>query len=316
LAEEAMVDISGLVVGYPGPSGVGRAVDGVDLKVRKGEVLGLVGESGCGKTTLGLSLLLLNKPGRILSGQVKVDSVDILPLRGEKLRRYRWETTSMVFQSAMNALDPVKTVEGQIAETMRQHTEIGKDEALKKARSLLELVNIDPARGTSYPHELSGGMKQRVIIALALCLNPKLLIADEPTTALDVVVQAAVLRTIKRLKQELSLTVILVSHDISVMTEMADRIAIMYAGKIVEIGPTRKIFRNPKHPYTQALLKAIPEIGMKDEIKGIPGSPPSIFSPPPGCRFSPRCPFAFDRCRVESPSLSDSEHDAACWLVK
>jgi len=292
-------------------------VDHVNLDVRRGEVLGLVGESGCGKTTLGLTLLRLNDPGRVMGGSVMVDSIDVLALRKEELRRYRWEKTSMVFQSAMNALDPVKTVESQMVETIMQHTKTDKKAARKKVRGLLEVVNIDPARATAYPHELSGGMKQRVVIAMALCLSPDLLIADEPTTALDVVVQAGVLRTIKRLQQELGLTVIIVTHDISIMSEMSNRIAVMYAGRIAEIGPTKDILSDPKHPYTKALLSAIPDIGKRDRIKGIPGSPPNLVSPPSGCRFNPRCAYAFDRCRVEMPDLLDAGATmAACWLVK
>jgi peptide/nickel transport system ATP-binding protein len=314
--ETGLVVIRGLVVGYGGPAGMGKAVDGVDLTVRKGEILGLVGESGCGKTTLGMTLLKLNKPGRILAGTVRVGATDILALKGEGLRRYRWGTTAMVFQSAMNALDPVKSVENQIAETIMQHSKVSKEQAKERVAELLSLVNIDPSRATSYPHQLSGGMKQRVVIALALCLTPELLIADEPTTALDVVVQAGVLRTLKRLKEKLGLTVVLISHDISIMSEMANRIAVMYAGKIVEIGPTKEILDGPKHPYTQALLKAMPEIGVRGTIQGIPGTLPSIFAPPGGCRFNPRCPFVFDRCKAEEPTLDGEEHGAACWLVK
>jgi len=312
-----LVEIEDLVVEYPASRGVVRAVDHVSLEIKRGEVLGLVGESGCGKTTLGLTLLLMNAPGKVMGGRVTVDSTDILALRKDELRRYRWEKTAMVFQSAMNALDPVKTIESQIVETMIQHKEMTKEAARERVRELLEIVHIDPARATSYPHELSGGMKQRVVIAMALCLTPRLLIADEPTTALDVVVQAGVLRTIKDLQEEFGLSVIIITHDISIMSEMSNRIAVMYGGKIVEIGPTKDVLQNPQHPYTQALLKAVPEIGDKSRIRGIPGTPPNLINPPRGCRFHPRCPYAFDRCRVEVPELFEAgETRAACWLVK
>jgi peptide/nickel transport system ATP-binding protein len=321
LSNEDIVEIDNLVVDYPSPQGDIRAVDHVNLRVKRGEILGLVGESGCGKTTLGLSLLRMNSPGRVTEGSVKVDSVDILMLRKEQLRRYRWEKTSMIFQSAMNALDPVKTIESQIVETMVQHTSLSKERARSRVADLLTMVNIDPSRSLAYPHELSGGMKQRVIIAMALCLSPQLLIADEPTTALDVVVQAGVLRTLKRLQHELGLTVVMITHDISIMSEMSNRIAVMYAGKIAEIGPTNDILNFPKHPYTQALLQAIPDIGdvgaRKKKITGIPGSPPSLLHPPGGCRFHPRCPYAFDKCSAEIPELMNAgDTKAACWLVE
>ena len=316
VSSEYIVQIRGLVVGYPDRQGMGRAVDDVDLLVRRGEVLGLVGESGCGKTTLGLTLLKQNKPGKVLAGDVEVDSVKVLSLEGEDLRRYRWETTSMIFQSAMNALNPVKTIEAQIVQTMVQHSRIGKKQAREKVASLLRMVDIDPSRASSYPHQLSGGMKQRVVIAMSLCLEPKLVIADEPSTALDVVVQASILRTIKRLKARLGLTVILITHDISILHGMADRIAVMYAGKVVEIGPTAEILTHPRHPYTQALLKAVPTIGMREEIRGIPGALPSLFGRPSGCRFHPRCPYAFAKCAEKEPLVENDERDAACWLVK
>ncbi len=311
-----MVEINDLVVSYLTQRGELRAVDGVSLTVDKGETLGIVGESGCGKTTLALSLLGMNAPGRIIGGGVKVDSIDVANLRGEKLRRFRWEKASMVFQSAMNALDPIKTVESQIVETMIQHRDISKQDARRRVQELLQLVNIDPSRAESYPHELSGGMRQRVVIVMALCLSPSLLIADEPTTALDVVVQAGVLRTLKSLQKEFRLTTLIISHDISIMSEMTDRIAVMYAGRIVEIGATRTIIDKPQHPYTQALLNAVPVVGEGQiQVKGIPGSPPNLYHPPKGCRFAARCPFVFERCNMEDPQLiSDGIDAVACWL--
>jgi peptide/nickel transport system ATP-binding protein len=311
-----LVEIQDLVVSYRTQRGELRAVDGVSLTVEKGETVGIVGESGCGKTTLALSLLGMNAPGKVKGGTVQVDTIDVGKLSGEKLRRFRWEKAAMVFQSAMNALDPVKTIENQIVETMVQHRDISKQEGRKRVQELLKLVNIDPSRAQSYPHELSGGMRQRVVIVMAICLSPALLIADEPTTALDVVVQAGVLRTLKGLQKEFNLTTLIISHDISIMSEMTDRIAVMYAGKIVELGATRTIIDQPQHPYTQALLNAVPVVGEgRIQVKGIPGAPPNLYNPPAGCRFAPRCPFVFERCKLESPELiSDGTDAVACWL--
>src|SRR5579862_5053816 len=242
-----LVDIRDLAIAYSTPQGRELlAVDGVNLTIKKGETLGLVGESGCGKTTLGLSLLGMNSPGRVVGGSIKVDSIDVLALKGDSLRRYRWEKTAMVFQSAMNALDPDRTIESQIVETMMQHRKMSKAEARSHVEELLELVNIDRERAMSYPHELSGGMKQRVVIVMAICLSPSLLIADEPTTALDVVVQAGVLRTLKGLQEQFGLTTIIISHDMSIMGEMSDRLAVMYAGKIVEVGETKTMIDHPQ----------------------------------------------------------------------
>lgn len=316
VSTEKFVEIRNLIISYPTQRGELRAVDGVDLDIYRGELLGIVGESGSGKTTLGLALLRMNSPGRIVKGSVKVAGQDVLSMDGETLRRFRWEKVAMIFQSAMNALDPVKTVESQIIETMVQHGHTDKEEAKARVRELLTMVKIDPARARSYAHELSGGMRQRIIIALALCLSPSLLIADEPTTALDVIVQASILRTIKELQEKLQLTVVLITHDMSIVGEISDRLAIMYAGKIVEVGATKQVVSEPQHPYTEALIRAVPTIEESSlELKGIPGVPPDPFSPPKGCRFAPRCPYAFDRCRKEEPPLSyDGKDLVACWL--
>ncbi len=311
-----IAEIRDLVVTYTTSRGPLKAVDGVTLDLMEGEFLGVVGESGCGKTTMALTLLMMSDPGRVTGGTVKVEGTDILSLADEALRKFRWEKVAMIFQAAMNALDPVKTVESQIVETILQHQDVTKEQARDRVRKLLEAVSIDPARAKSYPHELSGGMRQRAVIALALCLSPSILIADEPTTALDVVVQAEVIRTLKELQRGLGLTVMLITHDISIMNETSDRLAIMYAGKIVEVGPTPQIISAPQHPYTEALLNAVPTMGSgKGDVKGIPGSPPDLVSPPVGCRFSPRCPYAFDRCREEEPPLIFGGKDmVACWL--
>ena len=315
-AQNGLLDIQGLTVSYSTPRGKLKAVVDVDLSVKKGEILGIVGESGSGKSTLALAVLRSLPPtGNVEAGTIRLEDLDVLSLRGEALRRYRWEKAAMVFQSAMNALDPVKTIESQIVETMQHHKRIGTQQAKDRVRSLLSMVNIDPSRAKSFPHELSGGMRQRAIIAMALCLDSALLLADEPTTALDVVVQAAVLRTIKDLQRRLGLTVIIISHDVSIMSSITDRIAIMYAGKLVEVGPTKEVIASPQHPYTEALLNAVPEIGIAKTMKSIPSSPPSLYSPPTGCRFHPRCPYAFDKCRAEEPKLLRvNQQEVACWL--
>jgi peptide/nickel transport system ATP-binding protein len=314
--ETPIVEINDLSVSFPTDKGELRAVDHLSLSINQGELLGVVGESGCGKSTLAFSLLkAVPPPGKVIGGKIVIDSVDLDTLKGESLRRFRWRNVSMVFQSAMNALDPVKTIETQMLETILQHEPITRQEAEKRITRLLALVRIDSERKKAFPHELSGGMRQRVVIAMALCLEPKLLIADEPTTALDVVVQAGVLRTIKELQKELGITIILISHDASIMWEVADRLAVMYAAKLVEVGKTSDVVVNPRHPYTEALLKAVPVLGIDQQvIKGIPGSPPSLIAPPQGCRFNPRCPYAFDRCRTDEPHLNRNNGYAACWL--
>jgi len=314
-----LLRVEGLRVYYYSLRGIVKAVDGVNFSVGRGETLGLAGESGCGKSTLGFTLLrLVPPPGRIVSGKIVFDGVDLVTLPEDKLRReYRWKRISMVFQGAMNALNPVRTIGDQIAEAIMLHEEgITREEALKRAAELLEMVGIDPKRVNSYPHELSGGMKQRVIIAMALALNPDLVIADEPTTALDVVVQAQIMNLLKRLKKERGMAMILISHDLSIIAEIADKVAIMYAGKIVERGPADAIYENPQHPYTQLLLRSIPRLRGTKELVWIPGAPPDLRMPPPGCRFHPRCPHAEEICRREEPPEIELEpgHYVSCWL--
>ncbi len=316
---EPLLRVENLRVYYYSLRGIVKAVDNVSFEVNRGEVLGLAGESGCGKSTLGFALLrLVPPPGRIVSGKLLFDGVDLVQLPDPVLRRdYRWKRISMVFQGAMNALNPVKTVGDQIAEAILIHEKgVTKEEALERAQKLLEMVGIDPRRIKSYPHELSGGMKQRVVIAMALALNPDLVIADEPTTALDVVVQAQIINLLKKLKKERNMSMILISHDLSLIAEMADRVAIMYAGKIVEYGPSDIIYERPAHPYTQLLLKSIPRLRGPKKLIWIPGQPPDLRTPPPGCRFHPRCPYAMDICRKDEPPMIEIEpgHYVACWL--
>jgi len=317
----ALLEVEHLRIYYYTLRGIVRAVDDVSFTLDRGEVLGVAGESGCGKSTLGYGLMrLVPPPGRIVGGRIVVDGVDIVGLPEPILRkRFRWKRISMIFQSAMNALNPVYTVGDQIAEAIVYHEGVSRREALQRAEKLLRMVGLDPSIARRYPHELSGGQKQRVVIAMALALNPDIVIADEPTTALDVVVQAQILNLLKRLKREYNMSMIFISHDLSVIAELADKIAIMYAGEIVELGPAENVYTRPAHPYTQLLLKAIPRLhAPRGKLAYIPGSPPDLRKPPRGCRFAPRCPFAQPRCREEEPpyvSLGE-KHVVKCWLYK
>ncbi len=318
-----ILEVRDLHVYYYTLRGIVRAVEGVSFTLEKGEVLGVAGESGCGKSTLGYSIMrLVPPPGRIVRGSILIEGEDITRMSEAELRRrIRWQKVSMIFQGAANALNPVYTVGFQIAEPLMLHKGMSKKEALERARELLKMVGLPPSYADMYPHQLSGGQKQRVVIAMALALNPPIVIADEPTTALDVVVQAQILNLLKKLKKELGMSMIFISHDLSVIAEMADKVAIMYAGQVVEYGPADRIFTNPYHPYTRALLEAIPRLhGPKQKLRYIPGSPPDLRNPPPGCRFEPRCsaknPKIAERCRREPPPLVEVEkgHYVRCWL--
>jgi peptide/nickel transport system ATP-binding protein len=325
--ETGLLELRGLTVEYGFGEKRARAVDGVDLTIHEGEVLGLAGESGCGKTTIANAVMqILRPPARIVDGSILFEGENILGRKDEELRRFRWRNVSMVLQSAMNALNPVMRIGDQFIDAMRAHERIDRRRALGRAEELLELVGIDRQRVRSYPHQLSGGMRQRVVIAMALALEPELVILDEPTTALDVVVQREILQQVDALKRDFGFAVLFITHDLSLLLEFADRIAIMYAGEIVESATAERLAANPQHPYTQGLLKSFPPLrGPLTPLTGIPGSPPDLLDLPSGCRFHPRCPHClpeeqalYSRQTTERPRLRTIEtgHEVACHLVE
>ncbi len=313
-----LLEVKNLKTYFETQEGLVRAVDDVSFSLDEGESLGLAGESGCGKTTAALSIMrLLPKNGRIVEGSIDYQGYDLTKLSPAQLRSIRWQHISIIFQGAMNALNPVKKVGNQIAEPIKLHEGVDDEVANKRVGELLELVGIHKDRADEYPHEFSGGMRQRVMIAMALACNPKLVIADEPVTALDVMIQAQILELLERLKRELHLSMILISHDLSVMAETCDSMAIMYAGKIVETGTVRNVFKDSKHPYTKDLIGAFPDIkGSRTLPAYIPGNIPSLIHPPEGCRFHPRCKFAWQKCVDQEPTLDlvGDGHRAACHL--
>jgi len=314
-----VLEVKNLKTYYYTLRGVVKAVDDISFTLEEGEVLGIAGESGCGKSTLAWALMgLVPSPGRIAGGTINLDGIEITKLSEDELRKkVRWKKISMIFQGAMNALNPVYSIENQMTEPLMIHAGLTKDEAKEQVAKLLEAVGLDASIMRRYPHELSGGQKQRVVIAMALLLNPKLVIADEPTTALDVIVQAQIMNLFKQIREKYKVAMIFITHDLSLIAEIADKVAIMYAGKIVEIGTSEQIYLNPQHPYTQGLLKSIPRIRSKEKITWIPGVPPDLVRPPPGCRFYPRCPYAMDKCRKIEPTLIEVEpqHFVACHLM-
>jgi peptide/nickel transport system ATP-binding protein len=316
----SVLTIDDVSVTYRTQGGPVPAVRGVTLSVDRGEVLGLAGESGCGKSTLAHAVLRLLPPGTEVSGRILLDGEDVLQMRPGRLRAVRWTGASIVFQTAMHALNPVRRVGQQIAEAMLVHRVATEREAAMRVQKLFERVGLPSRRALDYPHELSGGQRQRVMIAMALACDPVLLIADEPSTALDVMVQAQVLALLKRLQEEMGLAMLFITHDLSVLVEVCDRIAVMYAGRVVEEGPASEVFHHPRHPYAEALAGAFPRIGdpqFRRAPLGLGGDPPDPQALPTGCVFHPRCPRAFDRCPVEDPPLFDAGEGrrAACLLV-
>lgn len=314
---DALLRVQDLCVDYVTPQGPVRAVDSVHLDLFHGEILGVAGESGCGKSTLAKAVTrILPAPAVIRRGQVLFEGRDILRMDEDELRSVRWTRISMVFQSAMDSLNPVLRVGAQIVDAIRAHTDLDERDARRRAGELLEMVGIPSNRLDSYAHQLSGGMRQRIGIALALCLEPSLVILDEPTTALDVIVEKEILQEIRHLQRELGFAVMFITHDLARMLEFSDRVAIFYAAQLVECAPVATLAREPKHPYTKALLGAFPSLhGPRSALTSIPGEPPSLATPPPGCRFAPRCPVAEARCRREAPVLEGrNQHQVACHL--
>ncbi|QRK13448.1 ABC transporter ATP-binding protein [Archangium violaceum] len=307
-----------LRVEYLTPTGPVCAVDGVSFDIGRGEVLGLAGESGSGKSTVAQALLrILRPPAIITGGQVLFEGEDILAMSEARLRELRWRKVSLVFQSAMNSLNPILTIGDQIIDAIEAHQKVKRSEAIDRAVYLLKLVGIDSSRLTSYPHQLSGGMRQRVVIAIALALEPPLMLMDEPTTALDVVVQKEILHQVTELKDKLGFSILFITHDLSLILEFSTRIAVLYAGKLMEMAPSQELFHAPRHPYTKGLLGSVPSVrGPRKKLVGIPGSPPDMRKLPAGCRFNPRCPSATDRCRIDVPELRvlGPDHIEACHL--
>ena len=320
IAQDPVLEVRDLRTYFHTEEGVARAVDGVSFAVGRGQTLGLVGESGCGKSVSAFSIMRLvpDPPGRIEDGQILLRGRDLLALDEEEMRRVRGDDIAMIFQEPMTSLNPVLTCGFQIAEAVVLHQQVPMQEARTRAVEMLQLVGI-PApeqRIDEYPHQLSGGMRQRVMIAMALSCNPDVLIADEPTTALDVTIQAQILALLESLQESLQMAIVMITHDLGVIAETADQVAVMYAGQIVEYAETQALFTSPRHPYTRGLLRSIPRLDAAQErLDIIPGVVPDARAFPPGCRFAPRCPLADDHCRAEVPPLEEVEagHWASCW---
>jgi peptide/nickel transport system ATP-binding protein len=308
--------VSGLKTYYFTEYGIVRAVDGINLDLLDGQSVGIVGESACGKSTLGATIMQsIQLPGKIVEGSITLgDDADITKMSSSEFdTKVRWKRIAMVFQGAMNALDPVYTVENQLREILKEHSFQGKID--DKVAESLQQVGLDLSVARRYPHELSGGMKQRVVIAMALLLNPGVLVADEPTTALDMLNQSQIINLLKKLQKEKGITIVLITHDLALVSQITDKIGIMYAGQLVEFSSTKEIYKNPRHPYTQALIEAIPRLKTKDKkIHFIQGTPPSLLHPPQGCRFRDRCSFAMEVCKRDPPEFRTETGYVRCWL--
>lgn len=314
--KEALLEINNLCVDYVSPNGIATAVNKVSLTIAPGETLGIAGESGCGKSTLAFAIARLHKaPGLIPEGEILYNGKDVLKMSDQELRDFRWNDVSVVFQSAMNSLNPVITIGEQLTDVIVAHKNISVKEATEKAVELLAIVGLPGDRLKSFPHQLSGGMRQRVVIAIALALEPKLIIMDEPTTALDVVVEREILNELYDLKEKFGFSILFISHDLSLMGEIADRIGVMYAGNLIEIGDAKTVFNNPSHPYSKGLISSFPTIhGPKERLYGIPGDPVNLLRLPEGCNFNPRCAECMDICKKDEPQLLDLtvDYQAAC----
>ena len=313
-----ILEIQNLHVHFPIHIGTVRAVENVTLDLNQGEVMGLVGESGCGKSTLGFSILkLLRPPGIIAEGQIRYHGDNIVKMSERELLGIRGKRIAMIFQDPLTSLNPLFRIEDQFVETIQTHENgVSKKEALERAGDMLKRLGIAPDRLHEYPHQMSGGMRQRIMIGIALVLNPDFLIADEPTTALDVIVEAQFLDLLNELREQFNLTILLITHNIGIVAQMADRVTVMYGGRLAETGSVEAVFADPRHPYTQGLLTSIPNIKLdQPELHTMPGAPPDLVAPPSGCVFHPRCPRVMDKCRREiPPSFNDKGHLAACWL--
>jgi peptide/nickel transport system ATP-binding protein len=319
--KDVFLRVQGLKTYFFTDEGIVQAVDGIDFVLRRGETLGIVGESGCGKSVTSLSIMrLVDVPGQIVAGQVFFDEVDLLTLSEEQMRSIRGNRIAMVFQQPTTYLNPVFRVGDQVIESLQIHQGLSEQEATQRCIQLFSRVGLpDPARRLrQYPHELSGGQCQRVMIAMALACNPELLIADEPTTALDVTIQAQILDLMSALREQIDTAIMLITHDMGVIAEMADQVAVMYAGQIVEYADVRSIFADPKHPYTQGLLSSMPVLGdVREELNVIPGVVPSLVNPPHGCRFANRCPHRFERCDQDPPLITlEDKRQVRCWLYE
>lgn len=315
---KTILDIENLTVNFPINIGTVRAVEDVSLKLEEGEVMGLVGESGCGKSTLGFSILrLLRPPGRIVKGRILYHGQDIVQMSEREILSLRGRKIAMIFQDPLTSLNPLFRIDQQFIETLLTHEKrLGKKTAFTRAEKMLESLGISPERLLEYPHQMSGGMRQRIMIGMGLILNPDLLIADEPTTSLDVIVEAQFLDLLNELRKQFNLTIILITHNLGNVAQLADRITVMYGGTLMEVGEANDIFDNPLHPYTQGLLSSIPNIKLdQPELKIMPGSPPDLVNPPSGCVFHPRCPYVKEICKVRKPEISQKDGRLVrCWL--